>query len=149
MHEERAPSLPFSAVVRSVEVATTASIPSQSLAPPNARAWPRPSDLIRPPATPAVVVAAAVKAGGGDVKSVKTRLPADYELCSGCHHAVRLRSVGRPTSSGDLLDLDGLRAGVEHVLEWEGWMDSEKNISKMKALRGLLQMHFCMAPCPR
>ena len=41
MHEERAPSLPFSAVVRSVEVSTTASIPSQSSAPPNAR----PSDL--------------------------------------------------------------------------------------------------------
>jgi len=64
---------------------------------------------------------------------------------------VRLRSVGRPTSSGDLLDLDGLRAGVEHVLEWEGWMDSEKNISKMKALRGLLQMQisFLYGPLPQ
>ena len=56
----------------------------------------RPSDRAteRPP-----TVAAAVKAGGGDVKSVKTRLPADYELCSGCHHAVRRGrdpSVGRP-----------------------------------------------------
>ena len=50
-------------------------------------------DRPRPP----TVSVAAVKAGGGDVKSVKTRLPADYELCSGCHYAGWLRSVGWPT----------------------------------------------------
>ena len=33
----------------------------------------------------------------------------------------------------------------------DGWMDSEKNISKMKALRGLLQMQisFLYGPLPQ
>ena len=78
------PPSPFSAVVRSVEVTTTASIPSQC--------------STRPPAASD----AAAKAKGGDVKSVKTRLPADYELCSGCHHVVWPRSAGSKGMNGEV-----------------------------------------------